>query len=177
MVAVAFALLPQRMLLFMRADGGGVLPANRSAAFGRQPHIHGARSGQYRSGISVANTKSAPPWEPGMAHENTQPPYTADEYFRDVRPWVQATEVDERRRGPLLKPAIGCQARLYLEELENREGPDIYVVGRVNADGVQESGPLVICKLLMENPRECGDDDVEVWTWVLQLRAKSRRRQ
>ena len=85
-----------------------------------------------------------------MVDDNTLLPYTAEQYQRDVRSWCQATEVDERRQGPLLKLAIGGQARLLLEELEEREGPNIFVEGKLTPGGQQLSGPQLITEFLKE---------------------------
>lgn len=75
----------------------------------------------------MGNTKSAPPWELGGIHANTFLPYTAEQYAKDVRHWLQGIGVDEAGQEPLLAIAIGGQARFTLEDLEGKIGDDCFV--------------------------------------------------
>ena len=74
---------------------GSILSNQRASTAERQPHIYGAKSGQYRSGIAVTSARSAPPWDPSSINENTLLPYTAEGYIEDLRMWLQATDVSE----------------------------------------------------------------------------------
>ena len=71
-VLTVYLVLPDCLMAFMNAggSGGGILPESRVGSAQRQPHIFGAKPGQYRSGINGANTQQAPPWRPEMAFEN-----------------------------------------------------------------------------------------------------------
>ena len=75
-------------------------------AYDMQPHIFGAHPSQYRQGTAVGNAKNPPYWEPDMAHDPHYP-YYADQYARDVREWVAATELEEKRQGQMLIFALG----------------------------------------------------------------------
>ena len=98
----------------------------------------------------MANTKSAPPWEPGDVQSNSLLPYTSVEYAKDVRRWVQATDVDPVRQGPLLAMALGGQARLILENLEDRFGENVFADG-VNVNGQDITGVDVILRALIHH--------------------------
>ena len=77
--------------------------------------------------------------------------YTSGEYYKDVRTWCQAISIEERRQGPLLRLAVGGQARIVVDKLEETRCPDIFVAGGYNDDGHHEFGPLIICKTLIQN--------------------------
>ena len=47
--------------------------------------------------------------------------YHADQYAKDVRDWVVATEVPEHRQGQLLIWALGGQARTLLDGMSTHE--------------------------------------------------------
>ena len=91
-----------------------------NAAYERRPDLFGAAPNQYRFGSAVGNTKNPPYWEPGLAHDS-QYPYYADQYARDVREWVACTEVEEKRQGQLLIFALGGAARRLFDDLDTEE--------------------------------------------------------
>ena len=86
----------------------------------REPHIHGAQAGQYRYGTAVGSAKVPPSWAPEMVHDREYP-YYVDQYAKDVRDWVVATEVLEHRQGQLLIWALGGQARKLFEGMSAHE--------------------------------------------------------
>ena len=103
-----YAILPEQFLLFPgEVSGAGILSGQRAPNYERRPHIHGARSGQYRSGTDIATTNKRPPWEPDMTQENTGLPYTAREYVQDVQLWVEATNIPIPQQGPTDGSGIG----------------------------------------------------------------------
>lgn len=83
----------------------------------RAPHIHGALPNQYRYGTAVGNAKNLLHWEPDVAHD-AHYPYYADQYARDVREWVAATEFEEKRQGLMFIFALGGAARRSFDDLE-----------------------------------------------------------
>ena len=93
----------------------GGLRGQRAPDHERQPHIHGARAGQCRSGIGIANVNQCPPWEPGMVRESTSLPYTASEYVQDVQLWVEATSIEVEQSGALMVMTLGGNARLVAD--------------------------------------------------------------
>ena len=68
-------------------------------------------------GVAAGNGTSPPYREPDLAHD-LHYPYCVDPCSRDVREWVAATEVDERRHGQLFVFAFGAVARRILDDLE-----------------------------------------------------------
>ena len=95
----------------------------------------------------MANTRSAPTWEFCDVRTNSQFLYIEHEYANDVRPSVLATDVDPERQGPLFVLAIGGQARLWLDDLEEKYGSDIFSVGRTES-GRHWIGLGIICRAL-----------------------------
>ena len=66
--------------------------------YDEQARIHGAQPNQHRFGSAVGTSKNPFYWEPDLAQDPQCHDY-ADQYARDVREWVAATEADERRQG------------------------------------------------------------------------------
>ena len=94
------------------------VPTNRP--YERSPQYHGAQPFQYRFGAPVGNSKTPPHWEPELAHDPHYP-YHADQYARDVREWVAATEIEPKRHGQMLIFVLGGAARRIFDDLETEE--------------------------------------------------------
>ena len=94
------------------------VPTNRS--YERQPQYHGAQPYQFRFGAPIGTLKTPPYWERELAHD-AQYPYHADQYARDVREWVAATEVEPKRHGQMVIFALGGAARRIFDDLETEE--------------------------------------------------------
>ena len=90
------------------------------AHYEREPHIYGPQASQYRYGTAVGSAKFPPGWHPEMAHDPVYP-YYADQYAKDVRDWLVATEQPEARQGQLLIWALGGQARKLFDGMPAHE--------------------------------------------------------
>ena len=79
-------------------------------AFERQPHPSGTASYHYRYGTAVGISKFPSQWGPEMQHDQLYL-YEANQYAKDVREWVVATDAVGARQGRVLTFALGGAAR------------------------------------------------------------------
>ena len=80
-----------------------------------------------------------------MVNENSLLPYTAEEYIKDLRLWLMATDVPEERQGPTVVLALGGQARMSMDDVQEKFGHKIFSDGGTFG-GQYLSGVEVIMK-------------------------------
>ena len=90
---------------------------NAQMAMERQPHLFGALPLQYRRGNNIADGNTPPTWSPELAVDPTYK-YDLKQFRTDLRRWRASTKVHASRQGPLVALAIGGQARLIIDKID-----------------------------------------------------------